>query len=47
MGLSRKFATRLEAQSAIQEYLEIFYNRMRKHSALGNVALADFAKKLF
>jgi putative transposase len=40
----RRFRTRLEAQAAIQEYIEVFYNRMRRHSALGNVAPAIFAE---
>ncbi len=40
----RRFATRAEARAAIQEYIEVFYNRMRRHSALGNVALAVFAE---
>ena len=39
----RRFRTRAEAQAAIQEYIEVFYNRMRRHSALGNVAPAIFA----
>jgi len=30
-----KFKTREEARSAIFEYIEIFYNRRRLHSALG------------
>jgi putative transposase len=30
-----KFATRQEARLAIFEYIEIFYNRERRHSALG------------
>lgn len=29
------FATRREAQAAIFEYIEVFYNRSRRHSALG------------
>jgi putative transposase len=40
----RKFATRAEAQAAIQEYIEIFYNRQRRHSRLGYVAPAVFAQ---
>ena len=28
----RKFATRAEAKAAIQEHIEIFYNRQRRHS---------------
>ena len=31
------------AQS-IREYIEIFYNRQRRHSRLGNVAPAVFAQ---
>ena len=40
----RRFRTRVEAQAAIQEYIEVFYNRMRRHWALGNVAPAIFAE---
>jgi len=40
----RRFRTRLGAKAAIQEYIEVFYNRMRRHSALGNVAPAIFAE---
>jgi transposase InsO family protein len=31
----RRFATRAEAQTAIFDYIEAFYNRTRRHSALG------------
>lgn len=31
----RKWKTRLELSNAIFEYIEIFYNRQRRHSALG------------
>ena len=40
----RRFRTRVEAKAAIQEYIEVFYNRMRRHSALGNLAPAVFAE---
>jgi transposase InsO family protein len=30
-----RFATRREARSAIFEYIEIFYNRQRRHSSIG------------
>lgn len=40
----RRFQTRAEAQAAIQEYIEVFYNRMRRHSALGNLSPAIFAE---
>jgi putative transposase len=42
----RKFATRAEAKAAIQEYIEIFYNRQRRHSRLGYIAPALFAQNL-
>jgi putative transposase len=31
----RTFRTQLEARTALFEYLEVFYNRQRRHSALG------------
>ena len=31
----RRFRTRAEARQAIFEYIEVFYNRIRLHSALG------------
>ncbi len=31
----QRFATRREARQAIFEYIEVFYNRQRRHSALG------------
>lgn len=40
----RRFARRAEAEAAIREYIEIFYNRQRRHSRLGNVAPAMFAQ---
>jgi transposase InsO family protein len=40
----RRFRTRVEAQVVIQEYIEVLYNRMRRHSALGNLAPAVFAE---
>ncbi len=42
----RRFATRTEADSAIREYIEIFYNRQRRHSRLGYVAPAIFVQNL-
>jgi len=43
----RHFQTRNEAIAAVREYIEIFYNRMRRHSALGNVAPSVFAERYF
>ncbi len=42
----RRFATRTAADSAIREYIEIFSNRQRRHSRLGNVAPAIFVRNL-
>jgi len=39
----RRYVTRAEAQASIREYIEIFYNRQRRHSRLGYVAPAVFA----
>jgi putative transposase len=36
------FATRQQARAAIFEYIEIFYNRQRRHSALGYATPAAF-----
>lgn len=40
-----RYATRSEAEASIREYIEIFYNRQRRHSRLGNVSPAVFAQK--
>jgi putative transposase len=34
--------TRATARSAIFEYIEVFYNRERRHSTLGNLSPADY-----
>ncbi len=39
-----RFKARAKANAAIQEYIEIFYNRQRRHSRLGNVSPAEFNK---
>lgn len=41
---NRRFATRAEAKAAVQEYIEVFYNRIRRHSVLGNIAPARYAE---
>ncbi len=40
----RRYETRAEAEASIREYIEIFYNRQRRHSRLGNLAPAVFAQ---
>ena len=41
----RRYETRAQAKSEITEYIEIFYNRQRRHSKLGNLAPAVFAQQ--
>ena len=38
----RDYRTRGEAKADIFEYIEVFYNRSRRHSALGLIAPADY-----
>lgn len=38
----RRYATRAEARSDIFEYVEVFYNRQRRHSALGYLSPAEY-----
>jgi putative transposase len=38
------YTTRADAKAAIQEYIESFYNRQRRHSRIGNVPPALFAE---
>jgi putative transposase len=40
----RTFATRDEAVTAIREYIEVFYNRQRRHSRLGYNSPVVFAR---
>ena len=42
----RHFATRSEARAAIFEWIEVFYNRTRLHSALGFKSPVDFETNL-
>jgi transposase InsO family protein len=41
----RRYETRAEADASIREYIEIFYNRQRRHSRLGNLAPVVFVQK--
>jgi len=38
------YATRAEAQASIFEYIEAFYNRVRRHSSLGYVAPDEYER---
>jgi len=40
--IDRRFATREEARAAIFDYIEVWYNRRRRHSTLGYLSPADF-----
>jgi len=42
-----RFRTRDEAKSAIFDYIEIFYNRQRRHSALGYLSPAEFEQRYY
>ena len=41
----RKYCTRQEAIAEIREYIEMFYNRQRRHASLGNLSPAAYWKK--
>ena len=38
------FATRAEARSSLFEYIEVFYNRARRHSSLGYLSPAEYER---
>jgi transposase InsO family protein len=40
-----KYRTRREAQGSVFEYIEVFYNRVRKHSSLNYCSPVEFEKK--
>jgi putative transposase len=42
----RRFQTRQEARTAIVEYIEMFYNRRRRHSSLGYLSPAEFEEQV-
>ena len=37
-----EYQTRAEAQGAIFEYIEVFYNQTRRHTSIGNLSPMDF-----
>ncbi|MEV2279141.1 IS3 family transposase [Nocardiopsis sp. NPDC049922] len=41
----RRWQTRLELANAIFEYLEIFHNRQRRHSAIGWLTPVEFENR--
>jgi putative transposase len=40
-----RYRTRNEARADLFEYIEVFYNRKRRHGYLGNVSPADFEER--
>ena len=42
---NRKYRTRAEARRDIFEYIEVFYNRTRRHSTIGNVSPVIFERR--
>ena len=40
-----KFSNREEAKTKIFEYIELFYNRQRRHSTLGYLSPAEFERR--
>jgi putative transposase len=41
----KDYATRSEARHDLFEYIEVFYNRKRRHSTLGQVSPAEFERQ--
>jgi putative transposase len=41
----RTFQTRAEATQAIFEYIEVFYNRTRRHSAIGQISPVEYERQ--
>ena len=38
------YQTRAEARASLFEYIEVFYNRVRRHSSLGYMSPADYER---
>ena len=45
LGIRKPFKTREEARLAIFDYIEVFYNRVRLHSSLGDLSPLDYETK--
>ena len=39
-----RFTTRIQARPAVFEFVEVFYNRQRRHSTIGMVSPAEFER---
>lgn len=42
----RRYATREDAERDLFEYIEVFYNRRRRHTSLGGVSPLEFERRL-
>ena len=42
-----RFTTRQQARQGVFEYIEVFYNRIRRHAKIGNKVPADFANQYY
>ena len=42
----KRWKTRVELANAIFEYIEVFYNRRRRHSQLGYISPIEFERTL-
>ena len=45
LNIRQPFKTKEEARQAIFDYIEVFYNRVRMHGALGDLSPLDYEKK--
>lgn len=43
----RKYRKRQEAVAEVSEYIEVFYNRQRRHASLGNISPLAFWRKYY
>ena len=42
---TKKWSTRLELSTAMFDWIEGFYNRTRRHSAIGNISPMEFERR--
>ena len=47
LGYQRHWRTRTQARSEIFEYIELFYNRQRRHLALGYLCPNEFELRYY